>query len=382
MSAKNKYKRLVIFTLVVHKYKGGQYYGYAPYVSEMNMWTSHFDEVIVVGPLSASTKLEKIDLNYSHSNLSLVEVPVFNTKSFAAILKLILALPGIIYKMFKVMRRADYFHFRCPSNVSAIAAVVQIFFPKKPKSTKYAGNWDPGSNQPKGYRFQKWVLANRTLTKNMKVLVYGEWPNQSKSVVPFMSATYRDKEKLAFKAKDYTKRLKFVFIGAMVVGKRPLLTVKIIEALRKKGIDAELHMFGDGDLMDNVKAYVSENQLSEVIEIYGNRDKQTVKECLLDAHFTILPSKSEGWPKAIAEGMFFGAIPISTKISCLPWILNQGERGMLISEELDDAVNLISGELTKGNAYLNTMAENALNWAQQYTLDRLEREIENVITND
>ncbi|WP_232817851.1 glycosyltransferase family 4 protein [Winogradskyella tangerina] len=382
MSSKETHKKLAIFTLVVHKKKDGQYYGYAPYVSEMNMWTSHFDEVIVVGPLSSSTNLEKIDLNYSHGNLSLVEVPVFHIKSFLGVLKLVASLPGMFFKMYKVMRKADYFHFRCPSNVSAVAAVVQIFFPKKPKSTKYAGNWDPNSNQPIGYRFQKRLLANRLLTKNMKVLVYGEWPNQSKSVVPFMSATYRDNEKLTFQKRDYTQRLKFVFIGAMVVGKRPLLTVKIIEALRLQGFDAELHMFGDGDLMDEVKQYVEDNQLSDAIEIYGNRNKETVKDCIQDAHFTILPSKSEGWPKAIAEGMFFGAIPVSTRISCLPWILNEGERGILISDELDEAVDLISTELRKGNEYLNAMAEKSLNWAQQYTLDRLEQEIEKVVTSN
>ena len=371
-------KTLAIFTLVEHKELNGQYYGYAPYISEMNMWSSHFDNVIVVGPYTDSKSIDDMELSYSHQNLKLIKVPSFNIKSIYASLKLLTQLPFMFVKMFKTMNRADHLHFRCPSNVSAVAALVQVFFPNKPKSTKYAGNWNPKDNQPIGYRFQKWLLANRFLTKNMKVLVYGDYPDQSKSVVPFMSATYRDDEKIPFVKRDFSVKLKFVFIGAMVVGKRPKLTVKIIEAIKHKGFEVELHMFGDGDLIDDIKSYVNNHHLEKDVIIYGNRDKSEVKSCLKDAHFTILPSKSEGWPKAIAEGMFFGAIPISTKISCLPWILGYGNRGILISEELDEAVSLILNQLDKGDEYLNDMANNALIWAQEYTLERLSKEIETI----
>ena len=375
----NKERTLAIFTLVEHKLKDGQLYGYAPYISEMNMWTSHFEKVIVLGPFSESQDLEKIDLNYSHQNLSLVKVPGFNIKSVSSTIRLLFLLPSIMYKMGKVMSKSDHLHFRCPSNVSAIAAIVQVFFPSKPKSTKYAGNWKPNSKQPLGYKFQKWLLSSTFFTKKMKVLVYGEWENQSKSVVPFMSATYSENEKLPFKIRDYSKTLKFVFIGAMVVGKRPILTIKIIQSLIKKGFMAELHMFGDGIMMNEVKAYISDNNLNEFIFVYGNQAKKVVKASLLDAHFTILPSKSEGWPKAIAEGMFFGAIPISTKISCLPWILDFGGRGILIESNLDNAIKTITEELSKGEDYLNQMSKKSQQWSHQYTIDRLEKEIENVV---
>ena len=107
----------------------------------------------------------------------------------------------------------------------------------------------------------------------------------------------------------------------------------------------------------------------------GNQDREVIKECLQDAHFSILPSKSEGWPKAIAEGMFFGAIPISTRISCLSWMLNEGKRGILIDNDLESAVNTITEHLIKGNQYLNSIAEAAMQWSQIYTLDKLNEEI-------
>ncbi|MEO1033861.1 MAG: glycosyltransferase family 4 protein [Bacteroidota bacterium] len=376
---KKKNKILAIFTLVEHRQKDGKYYGYAPYVSEMNIWTSHFDEVLVVGPFSSSAEVGNLDLAYDHSNLSLIKIPSFHIKSLKGILKLILRLPTIGFKINKVMSYANHLHFRCPSNVSAIAALIQIFYPSKPKSAKYAGNWKPNSKQPIGYRFQKWLLSNTLLTKNMQVLVYGEWPNQTKSVVPFFSATYKVSERVPYQRKDYKKKLKFVFIGAMVVGKRPFLTIDIIKRLLENGFNCELHMFGDGLLINEVKDYIEANHLQDAVVMHGNQNKEVIKQNLKDAHFTILPSKSEGWPKAIAEGMFFGAIPISTKISCLPWILDWGKRGILIDADLDAATETIVEELKKGDTHLASLSKSALEWSQEYTVDRLEKEIDKVL---
>lgn len=376
---KNRSRTLAIFTLVTHKEKDGKLYGYSPYVSEINMWASHFEKIIVVGCFSKSKDIDRLEKQYAHHSVELFKVPVFNVKSVLGLLKLVFNLPHMIFKMAKAMQTADHLHFRCPSNVSAIAALVQIIYPKKSKTTKYAGNWDPRSNQPIGYRFQKWLLSNTFFTKNMKVLVYGDWKDKSKYVVPFMSATYNESEKVEYHNRDFSDRLKFVFTGAMVIGKRPLLTIKIIEALKNKGISSELHMFGDGPLIDDVKLYVKAHGLEDVVFIYGNQPKDNVKQCLLDAHFTILPSKSEGWPKAIAEGMFFGAIPISTKISCLPWILDFGKRGILIEPSVDSAVNTIIDSLEKGDLHLNQLSKKALEWSQQYTVDRLESEISKLV---
>jgi glycosyltransferase involved in cell wall biosynthesis len=254
---------------------------------------------------------------------------------------------------------------------------VQLFFPYKQKSTKYAGNWDPSSKQPWSYRLQQAILRNTFLTRNMQVLVYGEWPNESRNIHPFISATYYEREKVPFKKRDYSKPLQFVFAGALVVGKRPLLSIQIIEALNRKGIASVLHLFGDGPLMPELKGYLKAHQLESQVLLYGNRDKAEVKAALMDAHFNILPSKSEGWPKAVAEGMFFGCIPIATSVSCVPWMLGDGRRGILIEPDLEQAVSTILDTLRNGD--LDGMAEAALVWSQQYTFDRLEADIRAVL---
>jgi glycosyltransferase involved in cell wall biosynthesis len=369
--------KLAIITIVKHSYQNKQYYGYAPYVREMNLWGKYVDELLVLGPKHHTNTVDAIDTHYKHDRMQFVSVPNFNILTFWQALRAILVLPIIFFKCCYVMSQADHIHLRCPGNISLIACVAQIFFPWKQKSTKYAGNWDPNSKQPWSYRLQQAILRNTVLTRNMKVLVYGEWPNETQNIHPFISATYTEAEKLPFTKRDYSKPLEFVFAGALVVGKRPLLTIQIIESLNKKGITCRLHLFGDGPLMPELKAYVSGQKLEAQVILYGNRNKEDIKNQLIQSHFNILPSKSEGWPKAVAEGMFFGCIPVATSVSCVAWMLGEGTRGILIEPDLEQAVSKIVDALKHDD--LDAMAKAALDWSQQYTFDRLEADIKAVL---
>lgn len=371
--------KLAIFTLVEHIENDGKYYGYAPYVREMDLWNAHFNEVLVVAPVSKKNKIDALTIPYQHSNLDVIDVPVFNIKSIGSIFKLLFLLPNITFKMARAMRQADHLHFRSPSNIAAVAAGVQIFFPSKKKTMRYTGNWDPNSKQPIGYRFQKYLFSNPFLTKNMTALAYGNWPNTSKNVQPFFAATFSNTEKEDFVLRDYNSELKFVFLGALVSGKRPLLAIQIIELLLGKGLNCTLHICGNGILKDELQDYISDKNLEKNILLCGNKDKDEIKEVLKQSHFTILPSKSEGWPKALAEGMFFGSIPISTKISCVDWMLSYGKRGILIEPNAELAAEEISKIIREER--LNEMAKAAQKWSQNYTVEKQKAEIETILKN-
>mgnify|MGYP003544073116 CR=1 FL=1 len=71
----------VIITHVQHIKDNTKYYGYAPYVSEMNIWLKYVDNVTVVAPIE-NIKLDAIHLDYNHKNLKFKEVQNFNTTSF------------------------------------------------------------------------------------------------------------------------------------------------------------------------------------------------------------------------------------------------------------------------------------------------------------
>jgi len=353
----------------------GKLQSYPPYVNEMDVWFKCADKVKILAPFGYPTKV--FLKPFENKNIDRLYIPFVSFHTFRNIVLSVFQIPYIIIQLFRGMFWANHIHFRCPGNVSLLGCIIQIFFPSIAKSTKYAGNWDPNSNQPWSYRLQQAILRNTFLTRNMKVLVYGEWPNETNNIHPFISATYTEAEKLPFVKRDYSQPLEFVFAGALVVGKRPLLAVQVIESLNKRGILAVLHMYGDGPLMLELQSYILEHQLEAYVILYGNQDRTVVKERLINAHFNILPSKSEGWPKAVAEGMFFGCIPVATSVSCVSWMLGEGKRGILIAPDLEQAVSKIIDTLTHKD--LDAMAEAALTWSQQYTFDRLEADIKAVL---
>lgn len=369
--------KFAIITHVTHLKMDGQFFGYDPYIREMNIWLKYVDEVIVVAP-SIGGLPTAIDGFYIHEKIDFREVPSFSFTNFKNNLVSLFKLPIIVWEIFSAMKKADHIHLRCPGNMGLIGCLVQILFPFKIKTAKYAGNWDSKSRQPWTYRLQKWILSNTFLTKNMQVLVYGNWENQSKNIKSFFTASYSESEKELNLKKGLDSLIEFIFVGSLVEGKNPLYAVKLVEKLLVKENNVVLNLYGEGPERENVENYVKENQLENNIILWGNQNKEILKKAYQKSHFVILPSKSEGWPKAIAEGMFWGCVPIATKVSCVPFMLNYGNRGILLQMNLDKDLTQIEAVLLNYK-HFEDKSQLGLIWSQEYTTDFFETEIKKLL---
>jgi glycosyltransferase involved in cell wall biosynthesis len=368
----------LIVTHVQHAKKDSNYFAYAPYVKEMNLWLKYVDKVTIVGSLLPNKEIRPIDIAYNHDKIDFRSIPEFNLLNSKSSLKALLVLPIIFFKIIGAMRKADHIHLRCPGNIGLIGCVAQIFFPSKTKTAKYAGNWDPKSPQPFSYRLQKRILSNTFLTKNMNVLVYGDWKNQTKNIKSFFTATYRNRDKEAVSVRKLDGLIKFSFVGSLAPGKRPLLTVQIVAELIKRNYNVRLDIYGDGVMRSELENYIEKNQLQKYIKLHGNVAANYIKEVHKTSHFMILPSKSEGWPKVVAEAMFWGSLPIVTKISCVPYMLDEGNRGILMDANVENAVAEIEKVLNDSEKYQQNV-ENAISWSRTYTLDKFEQEIKSLL---
>ncbi|WBL24851.1 glycosyltransferase family 4 protein [Zunongwangia sp. HGR-M22] len=368
--------KFVVITHVVHKKVGSNFQAYAPYVLEMNRWFNYVDAVKIVAPANIN-HASKITTAYHHKQLDFVEVPQFSLLSLRSAFITLLKLPIIIYTICKSMKWADHIHLRCPGNMGLLGSIIQVFFPSKAKTVKYAGNWDPNSKQPWTYKLQKWIVSNPKISKNIQVLVYGEWLNQSKNIRPFFTASFGENDKIQ-NIKKYNQPFHFVFVGSLVVGKRPLFAIKLVESLRNRGFDVDLSIYGEGELKESLQDYISEQNIQNYVILKGGRPLSELKKAYQKAHFSILPSKSEGWPKAVAEAMFFGCIPIATKISCVPWMLGFGERGILIEGNLQRDIETLE-TLLGDKSQLVKMSRNAQDWSEAYTVEFFEQEIAKLV---
>lgn len=369
--------KFTIITHVTHIHNQNQYFGYAPYIGEMNIWLKYVDELIVVAPL-LKKEISPIDLAYKHSIIDFRSVPDFNLIGIKNILGTIFKMPIIFWNIFWAMKKADHIHLRCPGNTGLIACLIQILFPSKVKTAKYAGNWDSKSKQPLSYRIQKWILSNTFLTRNIQVLVYGDWKNQSANIKSFFTATYSETEVKSIQKEDFKSSPSFIFTGSLVNGKNPLYAVQLLNEIIKKGNNVVLNIYGEGIQRKNLENYIRENRLDKNIFLHGNQNKETLKKAYQKSHFVILPSKSEGWPKTIAEGMFWGCLPVATKVSCVPYMLDFGKRGVLLEMDLEKDTNEIKNIIDNETLFLQK-SKQALEWSQNYTTDLFESEIKKIL---
>ncbi len=370
--------KFVIITHVNHIKKENAYFGYSPYVKEMNIWLKYVDELIIVAPLATNKSVTEIDDFYNFKEIDFRQIPDFNITNLFNVISSIFKLPIIFCRIFWAMKQSDHIHLRCPGNVGLIGCLVQMFFPKKVKTAKYAGNWDPESIQPFTYRLQKWILNNTFLTRNMKVLVYGKWNQASKNIKPFFTASYFENEKLPIKALSFNEVIKFIFVGTLSKGKDPLYAIEIVENLFRKGYRVSLDLCGEGIEREKIQDYIESRKIGDYISLKGNQSKETLVNMYQNSHFVILPSKSEGWPKALAEGMFWGCIPIATAISCVPSMLDYGKRGVLLEKKIMlDTIKI--EDILKNINDFNLRREKAYEWSRKYTLDIFESQIKELL---
>lgn len=375
----------------------GKRYAYAPYTEEMRVWDKYanLSFACVIWNEPRGLLVSAIPFNIE----KVYPLQDFNIKSKKYFFKAVYYSFFNVFILLKAMRQTDHIHLRCPGNIGLIGCFVQILFPHKLKTAKYAGNWDPKAKQPWSYRLQKWLLSNTFLTKNMKVLVYGEWPNQSKNIVPFFTASYSEKEidnnhshaepvipnhalnlfQGLLKRGTNDDLINFLFVGALTKGKQPLLSVAVIQKLKEKGHQVQLNIYGEGPERAAIEKHITDNDLNQEVLLHGNCDKEAIKKAYQTAHFLLFISQSEGWPKVVAEAMFWGCLPITSKVSCIPYMLANGERGALVNANADEIVNVIENYLQYPETYTQQRTK-AMQWSRQFTMERFEKEIEKIMS--
>jgi glycosyltransferase involved in cell wall biosynthesis len=370
----------LIITHVVHRQQSGALYGYAPYVREMNLWLRHVEKVTVFAPLMDDTPTA-IDLAYQHSNLQICAVPALHFQRFFTTIKSLCHLPGICWRMYRAIHAADHVHLRCPGNMGLLGCLIQICFPKKIKTAKYAGNWDPQSAQPRTYRWQRWLLTQTWLTKNIQVLIYGDWSQKSRNLKPFFTASYHGSEIASSPPRLLVASdIRLIFVGALTANKRPDIALEVVAALRARGIQASVELYGAGDLHAKLKAQIEALSLQHLVSLCGNVPANTLKNAYQAAHFLVFASHSEGWPKAVAEAMFWGCLPLTTAVSCVPHMVDNGRRGHLVPPDANAIAAIIEQYVNAPELY-RVACQSAMDWSRQFTLERFEAAIQPLLAH-
>lgn len=345
--------RLLIVSHTTHHEREGKIVGWGPTVREIDYLAELFDEVTHVatlypGPAPSSA------LPYAAPNVRRRLVAPAGGDSAAAKLGILTAYPAYAGVIRDEMRRADAVHVRCPANISLLALLLLRRAGEPPyRWVKYAGNWRPQGNEPWSYALQRrWLRENR---HRGVVTVNGRWPGEPPHVRSFYNPCLTDEEAAGGGATAGTKRLdlplELLFVGALNEGKGVGRVLRVAQSLGARGIPYRLRLLGDGPDRPRYEAWARERGVRA--EFLGWVPRLTIADYYAPAHFILLPSQSEGWPKVLSEAMAFGVVPVAAAVSSIPQILSDTGAGVALPpDDIDGMTAAIARFVAEPGAWL------------------------------
>lgn len=141
----------------------------------------------------------------------------------------------------------------------------------------------------------------------------------------------------------------------------------LFEALNsvKTYVPFELHLFGDGPLIEKYKELVREFSIESKVVFHGFIDKSSMIEILKKCNLSVLVSKGEGKPRSLMESSYLGLPIIGTDVVGTNEVVKDGENGFLV--ELNDSKALANKLelLYKDKTLWNYLSANAKTIARE-----------------
>lgn len=326
--------RLVIISNMSHYRRAdGAIVGHGATARELDALATLFDEVRHVACLHDEPAPGDA-LPYAAANLALVPVPPAGGDDLAAKLGILRHTPRYVQTIARELAGADAVHVRAPANISlyAIAMLTARRTPRR-RWIKYAGNWQPHGSEPASYRLQRAWLAGPV--HRAQVTINGSYADQPAHVHSFDNPCLTDDELALGRAAATTKRLtapvRLLFVGHLGAAKNPRVAIDLLAELRRGGADAQLDVVGDGADLPALRAHAAASGLAASVIFHGALPRPALAPLYATAHFVVLPSRTEGWPKVLGEGMAAGAVPIATAVGSIPEVLGRLATGTAVA---------------------------------------------------
>lgn len=353
--------------------------GWGPTISEINFLAQFWKEVVHVGCLSDQSDDSSMQA-YERDNIRFSPIPEFGGKSILKKINILTNAPRIIYRIIRELKGTSHVQIRVPMGIGVYVLPLFWFYPRRfILWVKYANNWEHVSNSIV-YRFQRWLLKKDIL--KCCVTINGFWLNQSTHLKSFENPCISNSQFQlgGLLKKDFNGPFKLVFAGRIESAKGIDILIQALPKLPHERIQ-EWTFLGDGTLREDLKSKLDEQGIDS--KFLGFVSQQDVHNQLKNAHFLILPSKSEGFPKVVAEAWNYGCIPIVSSVGSLPHYVVQGENGFLLSELSSNGLYAAMHKaLTMSRETLNEISRNGNDMASRFTFDYYIHHLKKDIFND
>ncbi len=175
-------------------------------------------------------------------------------------------------------------------------------------------------------------------------------------------------------------RLTLLCIGRLEEQKGHPYLIEACAKLKQAGLNFCCQLVGEGNDRQHIEAQIEQLGLAEDVILLGQQPRPRVYELLEQADIMILPSvatrsgRQEGIPVALMEALAMAKPCISTAISGIPELIEDGRTGLLVPERdaqaLADAVQQLHDDPEMGRQLAQTGREKVLREFNLYTTAR------------
>lgn len=126
-----------------------------------------------------------------------------------------------------------------------------------------------------------------------------------------------------------------IWVGRMIDCKHPELAILLAEKMRDSGVDFNLTMIGNGEMMKELEKMVADKKLKSQITFTGALPKEDVRLHMEKADILLaLSNYGEGWGAVINEAMNSGcAVVASRAMGATPFLIHDGVNGVSFESE-------------------------------------------------
>ena len=369
--------KLAIISHTPHFKNNGTILGWGPTVREINYLRNIFDKIYHIAPLYKGHPSESY-IEYLNEDIKFVPIKPSGGSTLKNKINIFLTFPSNLSIIHKICKKIDWIQFRSPTNLGLYVLPYLKLFNKKKYWVKYAGNWKQ-INPPVSYFLQRYWLNN--VLKNSIVTINGKWLKQKSHILSFENPCFSEQELFEAnkikKTKKFSKKVNICFVGALERGKGIYILIDALKLSKQYSSIRKIYFVGDGNEKQKIKL-LAKKKSSFLIDIKGPLSRKKLNEVYSKCQIIILPSKSEGFPKVIAEAISFGCVPIVTDVGGVCHYINK-TNGVILKErsplEIKNAIDFLINDRIR----FKKLAEESLKTAKLFTFENYNKRIKKYI---
>ena len=132
-------------------------------------------------------------------------------------------------------------------------------------------------------------------------------------------------------------RLQCAFIGRITQIKRPDRFLDVVSEVKKRGVNLDFFMAGDGELLEGCRERISDQKLP--VTVLGWQSN--IEKVLSAADIVVLTSDNEGTPLSLIQAGMAGLPVVTTNVGSVPEIVLDGVTGIITDLDMQEIANAL-----------------------------------------